>query len=237
MLSSLWKDESSVESLFCDVMAGKINLTDSSVPHHVVFAYMILFYMHYGKQSPEYQRFKNGILTMNNHDYEWLGINIEQIFKKDLLYRSWQDQPEGLAFSTYVIPRSLKILVLGDWATGLPQGEDLLQKAMGFQPDLFLHLGDTYYSGTREEQEAYFLRPLQKYLLLRLFLLSQATMISIQEGKVFIGYWIKSDKRRAFSASKMRVGVLSASTPLFMMPFTRIDIRIKPNCERMSSSG
>ncbi len=49
----------------------------------------------------------------------------------------------------------IKIAIMGDWGTGMPQAVNMLQQMVaGFSPDIVMHLGDTYYAGSLDEQNA-----------------------------------------------------------------------------------
>jgi len=50
-----------------------------------------------------------------------------------------------------------KIALFGDWGTGTQEAVDLLQQVKGFNPDILMHLGDVYYSGTQDEMQERFL--------------------------------------------------------------------------------
>jgi Calcineurin-like phosphoesterase len=43
------------------------------------------------------------------------------------------------------------VAIVGDWGTGTPAAVDLAQQMAQFDPDVIIHLGDIYYSGTPEE--------------------------------------------------------------------------------------
>ena len=62
-------------------------------------------------------------------------------------------------------PRSggneLVIGVLGDWGTGEPVAQAVLELVMEQKPDLILHVGDIYYAGTMDEVQHNFLNPVQ----------------------------------------------------------------------------
>jgi hypothetical protein len=58
----------------------------------------------------------------------------------------------------------IKIAMVGDWGTGDPTAVRLLENIRGFRPDLFMHLGDIYYSGTDEENKRNFLDPCRNVL-------------------------------------------------------------------------
>jgi len=55
------------------------------------------------------------------------------------------------------IPANATIGIFGDWGTGMPDAVDLLKQIKTFDPDILIHLGDVYYSGTQEEMQTRFL--------------------------------------------------------------------------------
>ena len=55
------------------------------------------------------------------------------------------------------IPANATIAIFGDWGTGMPEAVDLLEQIRDFKPDILMHLGDVYYSGTQNEMEERFL--------------------------------------------------------------------------------
>jgi len=60
-------------------------------------------------------------------------------------------------FVSHVLPLNATILLVGDWGTGTELARSLLQEAATHDPDLFIHLGDIYYSGTPQEAGLNFL--------------------------------------------------------------------------------
>jgi len=69
-------------------------------------------------------------------------------------YRRWKK------LSDYTIdgklPTDAKVAIVGDWATGQPEAKNLLAQIARKNPDVVIHLGDIYYSGTDFEVENYF---------------------------------------------------------------------------------
>ena len=55
------------------------------------------------------------------------------------------------------VSANAKIALFGDWGTGTEDAIDLLQQIKGFNPDILMHLGDVYYSGTQDEMQERFL--------------------------------------------------------------------------------
>src|SRR5437870_2361537 len=66
--------------------------------------------------------------------------------------------PQGADFGVEAIPDDCKIALMGDWGTGQEPARIVLERIKGRNPDLIIHLGDIYYSGTNYESENYFLK-------------------------------------------------------------------------------
>lgn len=59
---------------------------------------------------------------------------------------------------TIPIPANAKIGVVGDWGTGRDRARIVLEQIKACAPDLLIHLGDIYYSGTPEEYQENFIQ-------------------------------------------------------------------------------
>ncbi len=73
-------------------------------------------------------------------------------------YNDWTKNG-GLNFGVidYKIPNDAKVAIIGDWGTGMQDGEYLLEMILkNHQPDVIIHLGDIYYAGTPDECDANF---------------------------------------------------------------------------------
>ncbi len=70
-------------------------------------------------------------------------------------YNDWQAHaPADINFGVidYLLPKNSRVLMIGDWGTHMPDNAALLRQALKqFKPDVIIHLGDVYYSGTVEE--------------------------------------------------------------------------------------
>jgi len=55
----------------------------------------------------------------------------------------------------------LRVGILADWGCGTAESAAVLQALRAEKPDVLIHLGDVYYSGTVEEQRQFLLEPLQ----------------------------------------------------------------------------
>lgn len=81
---------------------------------------------------------------------------------KKIPYRVYQN------LSDFVIdgklPAQARVAVVADWGTGEQPAKALLKQIADKQPDVVIHLGDVYYSGTDFEQQNYFLNPWSQIL-------------------------------------------------------------------------
>src|SRR5258708_3690413 len=73
-------------------------------------------------------------------------------------YRSWQADDAGKGDLNYGVihwrlPANARIAIVGDIGTGTDMAAAVLSAALKFNPDVVLHLGDVYFSGTSFETE------------------------------------------------------------------------------------
>ena len=70
-------------------------------------------------------------------------------------YVDWAElSPPNINFGLidYKLPSAARILLLGDWATHMSDNVAMLREGLkAFTPDVIIHLGDVYYSGTKFE--------------------------------------------------------------------------------------
>jgi hypothetical protein len=66
--------------------------------------------------------------------------------------------PQGPDFAVEEIKDNCKIALVGDWGTGQEPAKIVLERIRAHDPDIIIHLGDIYYSGTRYEAENYFVK-------------------------------------------------------------------------------
>ncbi|HEY4564915.1 MAG TPA: metallophosphoesterase [Thermoanaerobaculia bacterium] len=55
------------------------------------------------------------------------------------------------------LPENATVALIADWGTGTPEAQALLEKVAAHRPDVLIHLGDVYYSGTETEYTQYLL--------------------------------------------------------------------------------
>ncbi|WP_230646753.1 metallophosphoesterase [Bradyrhizobium sp. Leaf401] len=65
---------------------------------------------------------------------------------------------------TIEIKANSRVALMGDWGTGAPPAIEVLQCIADEHPDLLVHLGDIYYSGTAEECQSNFIDPISAIL-------------------------------------------------------------------------
>ncbi len=58
----------------------------------------------------------------------------------------------------------LKIVFVSDWGTGTPLAKNVMRCIAEQRPDIVIHLGDVYYSGTKAEMRDHFLSIVREYL-------------------------------------------------------------------------
>ena len=59
---------------------------------------------------------------------------------------------------------SLKVAFVADWATGTRLAKNVMRCIGAQRPDVVIHLGDVYYSGTKDEMRDHFLKIVREYL-------------------------------------------------------------------------
>jgi 3',5'-cyclic AMP phosphodiesterase CpdA len=89
----------------------------------------------------------------------WLGCLIQYVrYSFEARFPQYNDRrkqkPASLSYGVidYRLPSTCKVLLIGDWGTHMTDNVALLRQALKkLQPDAIIHLGDVYYSGTRQE--------------------------------------------------------------------------------------
>jgi predicted phosphodiesterase len=69
-------------------------------------------------------------------------------------YRVWKNIGDFVIDGQ--LPANAKVAIVGDWGTGQQDAKALLAAIARKNPDVVIHLGDVYYSGTEFEMENYF---------------------------------------------------------------------------------
>ncbi len=90
-------------------------------------------------------------------DVGWLQNVFEYLSKKQqhVPYRAGIDNVLDVQ-----LPSKAKVGIVGDWGTGTPEAIKVMNQVKNHDPDLLIHLGDVYYSGTFKEYNERFFKPL-----------------------------------------------------------------------------
>jgi hypothetical protein len=98
-------------------------------------------------------------LKFSAFDLGWVESWFDYLTKRpgDLPYRPGIDNVLPLA-----LPAKAKVVVTGDLGTGMPAADATMRAMAAYLPDLFVHLGDVYYSGTSWEHQVRFRTPVKE---------------------------------------------------------------------------
>ncbi len=107
------------------------------------------------------------VIHMSGCDPDWMGAVITYIdfvwSGKPIPYVAPENPPDR----TFVYPLpeqdSFKVGILSDWGSGDDAAINVLLNLVALKPDLILHLGDIYYSGTAPEVQQNFVELLERY--------------------------------------------------------------------------
>ena len=89
-------------------------------------------------------------------------VKFFQLDKGTIPYRVWQQLGDFVIDGA--LPAKARVAIIGDWGTGLPAALGLLRQVARKQPQIVVHLGDIYYSGTADECRKNFLAPYRSIL-------------------------------------------------------------------------
>jgi hypothetical protein len=73
-------------------------------------------------------------------------------------------RPASVGRNVIEIQSDAKVAIVGDWGTGAQPAIQLLKQISDEKPDILLHLGDIYYSGTPLECQKNFVEPVERIL-------------------------------------------------------------------------
>jgi hypothetical protein len=74
-------------------------------------------------------------------------------------YKRWTKQTDfvlGDAGAPPILPANATVAIIGDWGTGAPRAQALLEAVAKHNPDVVIHLGDIYYSCDAREADNFF---------------------------------------------------------------------------------
>jgi len=154
-----------------------IEISKDSVTAQVYRDWVNKYILRHGWNSKQAHDFYNAAIYLNEPPFpldlgwinEFLGTMGTYAYQKGVhAYRKtpWQlTKGYDFSYSVYELPESKdKPLVVGlvaDWGSGSPQALSLLKEMKKQKPDIVIHLGDTYYSGTPQEAREFWLDPMR----------------------------------------------------------------------------
>src|SRR5947209_1069757 len=97
---------------------------------------------------PRRQPFRQLADYLRTKIFMWLWHYVRSrmwFFKYD--FQVYNSDPHGI----YSMNSDVKMSIMADWATGTDEAQRVGDHIMDFLPQYMIHLGDTYYVGTREE--------------------------------------------------------------------------------------
>lgn len=152
-----------MDDFYQRMITGKTRATESSSisSQSELYLYAGVIGLHYGFDSPQYKNVTENLIQYSNVDTKWITAALEGVYNdvtQPVTYSStYNDQDVA------IIPDECTILLLADFATGLPRSDAVLDEAKRLYPgiDLIIHGGDTYYSGSVQEQKDNLITPLQ----------------------------------------------------------------------------
>ncbi len=125
----------------------------SELTFEIAIARILEAHEHEQQLLAEYRKFSNldpGFLTCADTYWEYY-----KKYKGKLKYNSWKvEGKKDLNYGRikHKLKNDAKIAIIGDWGTGMEDAEYLLETLVRYnKPDLIIHLGDIYYSGTNDE--------------------------------------------------------------------------------------
>jgi predicted phosphodiesterase len=103
----------------------------------------------------------NNEIAFSNCDPLWAAVLLEyekfRLQSGQIPYRSHQQLSDYVLPLPAQNPAEVRIALIADWGTGTEPARQLLANAAQRAPDVLIHLGDIYYSGTSQEMQERFL--------------------------------------------------------------------------------
>jgi len=148
-----------------NLISGKYAILASGTITKEFEIYAIMAYMHisYGPESPEYKNIQQNMFAYASINYEWLTIYIDTLKNTSIKYVSPSDAVTMNAKTSYTMQNNVKVALFSDWGSGTVNAFNILKSIASQNPDILIHMGDVYYSGTPEEYKNNYVDPIKKY--------------------------------------------------------------------------
>ena len=95
---------------------------------------------------------------LREHVWPWVVNYLKYVFRPRWNFPRYT-QPITDRPGVFPLPDRCRLALAGDWGTGTDSAAQVAKQIRGHEPDVTIHLGDVYYSGTAREYQDYFLGP------------------------------------------------------------------------------
>ncbi len=113
------------------------------------------------KDDTELKQLQESLAPFSSCDPKW--AQVLEVYAQSKIDASLRNIPyiRYTSLADFVIddgrlPDPAKVAIVGDWGTGQNGARKLLESIAAKKPDVVIHLGDVYYSGTENEVKNYF---------------------------------------------------------------------------------
>lgn len=133
-------DAALVQSAYAAVVRGEIPPADAPHPAHDSLWTRIKEWV-LKHTIPDLQRY-------DDFDARWIRALAERIGTVPVAF-------PAATPAQIELPSKVRIAIVGDWGTGLPESDLIASHLVAGAPDYIIHLGDVYYAGTPAEEERF----------------------------------------------------------------------------------
>jgi len=177
-----------MEAYYHRLIAGKTRLSGKRLTEPELYMYAGVIGLYYGPTSHKFEHITKNLVQYANLDltaFKLKLIKMHTQYTKPIEYSSVFDKR-----SVTVIDDEVAVLLLSNFATGTTRSNRVLEEAKKIAYDIALIVvaGDTYYSGTVEEQEKHLLNPLRSvfpHVMVR-YILGSHDMYSGPDGMEYV---------------------------------------------------
>jgi hypothetical protein len=105
--------------------------------------------------TPQRRTIRNRMAFFRRAICKWAEEYLKHIFQSRRPLPSYSSGHTGI----YRLPDKVLVAIASDWGTGTASAYKVADEMRKADPDVTIHLGDVYYSGTEEEYRDYFMAP------------------------------------------------------------------------------
>ncbi len=105
--------------------------------------------------EPAARTIRERVAFLRHAILRWADEYLKHIFQSRRPLPAYRTGHTGV----YRLPNDVLVAIASDWGTGTPSAYKVADQIVMVEPDVTVHLGDVYYSGTEEEYQTYFMAP------------------------------------------------------------------------------